>query len=102
MAEEAKLSGPDWENVERVLVIMAHPDDPDFTCSGTVIQMARQGIEVTYMILTNGDKGNHNPEITRNQLIAMRKIEQRESAEKCGVKTGDVHGRGGRVSAVDA
>lgn len=86
MAEATKLSGPDWEGVERVLVIMAHPDDPDFTCSGTVIRMTRQGIEVTYMILTNGDKGNHNPEITRNQLIAMRKIEQRESAQKCGVK----------------
>jgi LmbE family N-acetylglucosaminyl deacetylase len=85
MAEESKLNGPDWENVERVLVIMAHPDDPDFTCSGTVIQMAQAGIEVTYMILTNGDKGNHNPEITRNQLIAMRKIEQRNSAEKSGV-----------------
>ena len=86
MAEETKLSGPDWADVERVLVIMAHPDDPDFTCSGTVTQMARQGIEVVYMILTNGDKGNHNPEITRNQLIAMRKIEQRRSAEMCGVK----------------
>lgn len=86
MAEKTKLNGPDWEGVERALVIMAHPDDPDFSCSGTVMQMARQGIEVTYMILTNGDKGNHNPEITRNQLIAMRKIEQRRSAEMCGVK----------------
>jgi LmbE family N-acetylglucosaminyl deacetylase len=38
------------------------------------------------MILTNGDKGNHNPEITRNQLIAMRKIEQRAAAEISGVK----------------
>ncbi len=38
------------------------------------------------MILTNGDKGNHNPEITRNQLIAMRKIEQRAAAELSGVK----------------
>ena len=86
MAEETKLSGPEWTDVQRALVIMAHPDDPDFSCSGTVIQMARQGIEVTYMILTNGDKGNHNPEITRNQLIAMRKIEQRRSAEMCGVQ----------------
>jgi LmbE family N-acetylglucosaminyl deacetylase len=65
---------------------MAHPDDPDFTCSGTAIQMARQGIEVTYMILTNGDKGNHNPEITRNQLVAMRAIEQRKAADLCNVR----------------
>lgn len=86
MAEEIKLQQPDWSNVQRVLVIMAHPDDPDFTCAGTAIQMARQGIEVTYMILTNGDKGNHNPEITRNQLIALRKIEQRNAADVSGVK----------------
>jgi LmbE family N-acetylglucosaminyl deacetylase len=86
MAQATVLPAPDWENVRRVLVIMAHPDDPDFTCAGTAIQMARQGIEVTYMILTNGDKGNHNPEITRNQLIAMRKIEQRAAAEVSGVK----------------
>jgi len=86
MSDEQKRSQPDWSDVERVMVIMAHPDDPDFTCGGTVLQMTRQGIEVTYMILTNGDKGNHNPEITRNQLIAMRQIEQRNAAEISGVK----------------
>ncbi len=86
MTEDAKSMQPDWTDVQRVLVIMAHPDDPDFTCAGTVIQMVQQGIEVTYMILTNGDKGNHNPEITRNQLIAMRKIEQRNAADTSGVK----------------
>ena len=85
MSDQEPRQQPDWSQVERVLVIMAHPDDPDFICAGTVIQMARQGIEVTYMILTNGDKGNHNPEITRNQLIAMRKIEQRNAADLCGV-----------------
>ena len=76
----------EWDDVHRVLVILAHPDDPDFTCGGTAILMARAGIEITYMILTNGDKGNHNPEITRNQLIALRKLEQRAAAELCGVK----------------
>jgi LmbE family N-acetylglucosaminyl deacetylase len=86
MAEAKKPQAPDWRGVERALVIMAHPDDPDFSCAGTAIQMARQGIEVTYMILTNGDKGNHNPLVTRNQLILMRKEEQRAAADLCGVK----------------
>ncbi len=86
MPQATPLPAPDWTHVRRVLVIMAHPDDPDFSCAGTAVQMARQGIEVIYMILTNGDKGNHNPEITRNQLIAARKIEQRAAAEVCGVK----------------
>ena len=86
MTEEKKMQPPDWSGVERVLVIMAHPDDPDFSCAGTAIQMARQGIEVTYMILTNGDKGNHNPLVTHNQLILMRKEEQRAAAALSGVK----------------
>ena len=86
MTEQKQFIEPDWRNVKRTLVIMAHPDDTEFICAGTAIQMARQGIEVTYLILTNGDKGNHNPEITRNQLIALRKIEQRNAAALCGVK----------------
>ncbi|MCB0128464.1 MAG: PIG-L family deacetylase, partial [Caldilineaceae bacterium] len=64
MTQEQTYLEPDWNDVKRVLVIMAHPDDPDFICGGTIALMATQGIEVTYMILTNGDKGNHNPEIT--------------------------------------
>ena len=86
MTESPTYIPVEWENVRRVLVILAHPDDPDFTCGGTAILMARAGIEITYMILTNGDKGNHNPEVTRNQLIALRKLEQRAAAELCGVK----------------
>lgn len=83
--DETKTQISNWSDVTRALVIVAHPDDADFICAGTCIQMARQGIEVTYMVLTNGDKGNHNPEITRNQLIAMRKIEQRQAAARCGI-----------------
>jgi LmbE family N-acetylglucosaminyl deacetylase len=86
MTDGPEYQAVEWETVQRALVIMAHPDDPDFTCGGTATQMARQGIEVTYLILTNGDKGNHNPEITRNQLVALRKIEQRAAADVCGVK----------------
>lgn len=86
MSEETKKVQPDWSDVKKALVIVAHPDDADFICAGTAMMMAEQGIEVTYMVLTNGDKGNHNPEITRNQLIAMRKIEQRAAADLCGVK----------------
>ncbi|MFM7581349.1 MAG: PIG-L deacetylase family protein [Caldilinea sp.] len=80
------VGGPDWSDIQRALVIVAHPDDADFICGGTCIQTARRGIEVTYLVLTNGDKGNHNPEITRNQLIAMRQIEQRKAASLCGIQ----------------
>ena len=45
MSEESPFKQPDWSNVQRALVIMAHPDDPDFSCAGMATQMARQGIE---------------------------------------------------------
>jgi LmbE family N-acetylglucosaminyl deacetylase len=86
MSEPKKFNPPDWKGVQRAMVIMAHPDDPDFSCAGTVMQMARHGIEVTYVILTNGDKGNHRPDVTHNQLMLMRKAEQRAAAALCGVK----------------
>ena len=86
MANEIEMLQPEWADVTRALVIMAHPDDPDFICAGTTIQMVNAGIEVTYMILTNGDKGNHNPDITRNELIELRKREQRAAAETSGVQ----------------
>lgn len=87
MAEQEKeWQEPDWEGVRNVLVIMAHPDDPDISCGGTAIQMARAGINVHYMILTNGDKGNHDPEITHNQLVLMRQEEQRNAARISGVQ----------------
>lgn len=87
MDEKAKeWLEPDWEGVRNVLVIMAHPDDPDISCGGTAILMAQAGIDVHYMILTNGDKGNHNPEITHNQLVQLRQTEQRNAAAASGVK----------------
>ena len=98
MSNDPVVTAPDWSDLKRVLVIVAHPDDADFICAGTCIQMARQGIEVTYMVLTNGDKGNHNPEITRNQLVAMRMIEQRNAAATLRHQRSPVYGRGGRVS----
>ncbi len=85
MSDEKKWLDPDWSNVKRMMVIMAHPDDPDFICGGTAVLMAAQGIEITYLILTNGDKGNHNPNITPEQLIASRKLEQRAACDTSGV-----------------
>jgi LmbE family N-acetylglucosaminyl deacetylase len=43
--------------IERVLVVAAHPDDADIGCGGTMAKWARQGKEVVYLICTRGDKG---------------------------------------------
>jgi LmbE family N-acetylglucosaminyl deacetylase len=42
----------------RVLVVVAHPDDAEFGAGGTVARLVREGREVTYVIVTNGNKGS--------------------------------------------
>lgn len=74
-----------FPNPERVLVIVAHPDDPEFGAAGTVALWASQGVEVTYVIVTDGSKGSAEKEMTREKLIALREEEQRNAAEAVGV-----------------
>lgn len=42
-----------------ILIIGAHPDDPDYSAGGTAALYARQGHRVKMVSLTNGDAGHH-------------------------------------------
>jgi len=70
---------------ERVLVVVAHPDDPEFGAAGTVALWASRGAQVTYVIVTDGSKGSAEKEMTREKLVALREAEQRRAAEEVGV-----------------
>ncbi len=71
---------------ERVLVVLAHPDDPEFFCGATLAKWARQGKEVNYLLLTCGDKGSDDPDATPEMLCADRRDEQRAAADVLGIK----------------
>jgi LmbE family N-acetylglucosaminyl deacetylase len=75
---------PDSE-VERVLVITAHPDDVDFGAGGTIAQFCEQGIDVTYCIITDGDAGGFDPTVPRSEIPGIRRSEQVAAAACCGV-----------------
>lgn len=70
----------------RVMVVMAHPDDVDFGCAGAMAKWAAAGQEITYVIITSGDKGSDDPEMTPERLAAIREEEQRAAARVLGVK----------------
>lgn len=70
---------------ERVLVMVAHPDDPDFGAAGTVACWASQGAKVTYVIVTDGSKGSSEPGMTSQELVCLREEEQRAAAKILGV-----------------
>lgn len=75
-----------WEVPQRILVILAHPDDPEFFCGATVARWAAAGHEVNYCLLTCGDKGTKDRNLTSEQLCAIRHQEQRAAADVLGVK----------------
>ena len=70
---------------KKVLVVGAHPDDPEFGCGGTLIRWADQGCHIQYLICTNGDKGSKDLEMNSQLLATIREAEQREAARRIGV-----------------
>lgn len=68
-----------------ILVVMAHPDDPEFFCGGTIARWAFEGRQITYCLLTRGDKGADEPGVDPQQLATTREAEQRAAAETLGV-----------------
>jgi LmbE family N-acetylglucosaminyl deacetylase len=73
------------EQIERVMLITAHPDDTEFGAGGTVARLARDGREITYVIATNGNKGSSDRTMTPERLAAIRMDEQRHAARVLGV-----------------
>ncbi|MEZ4861596.1 MAG: PIG-L deacetylase family protein [Caldilineaceae bacterium] len=72
--------------LKRVMLIAAHPDDPEFGCGGTIAKWAQAGKEITYVLLTSGDKGSKDPNVRPGQLATMREEEQRAAARELGVR----------------
>jgi len=72
---------------ERVLVVMAHPDDPEFTSGGTIALWTRAGARVAYLICTSGDKGSDDTGLSTFALSATREAEQRAAAARLGVES---------------
>ena len=66
---------------DRAMVVVAHPDDAEFMVAGTAAKWAARGAEVTYVVITNGNKGSEDPEMTSTRLA-----EQRAAGRILGVK----------------
>jgi LmbE family N-acetylglucosaminyl deacetylase len=74
------------EGIDRVMVVTAHPDDSEFGAGGTIAKMVKEGREVTYVIVTNGNKGSSDRTMTPERLVKIREEEQRNAARVLGVE----------------
>ncbi|UCC52055.1 MAG: PIG-L family deacetylase [Anaerolineaceae bacterium] len=69
---------------ERAMFIFAHPDDIEFGVAGTAATWAKQGCEVIYVVITDGNVGSHEAGMTSAELATIRRREQTAAADVVG------------------
>ena len=74
---------PDDE-IERALVVTAHPDDADYGAAGTIAGWVESGIAVTLLLCTRGEQGGFDDTL-RSEMPVIREREQRAAAAELGV-----------------
>lgn len=81
-------SGPEWQlfdgDVERVLAIVAHPDDLEYGAAAAVARWTREGSQVVYLLATRGEAGIDG--LSPEECAPLREAEQLRSAAVVGVE----------------
>jgi len=67
---------------ERVLSILAHPDDAEILCGGTLARLRKLGWDVHIATMTPGDCGSRD--LSREEISRVRKEEARQAAAQLG------------------
>lgn len=82
----ALLSPPDILKKKRILCIQPHPDDNEIGMGGTIAVLAKNGCEVHYLTVTNGDQGNNDAAATMEQTAQTRRMETEAAGKVLGAK----------------
>ena len=69
---------------ESAMAIVAHPDDIEFSCAGTLARWANNGARISYVICTSGDVGFDEPNMTKEKAAQIREAEQLAAADIVG------------------
>src|ERR1700694_1570269 len=84
VARARLFSGPDDRRIKRALCIVAHPDDVEFYCGGTVLKMSKRGVGGDLVLATSGDKWTRDASKSRAQVAKTRECEQESAARVLG------------------
>lgn len=75
-----------FSDKQRILVVMAHPDDNEIICGGTVARLLSDGKKVRVVVLTNGGKGFQNrTDVTEEKFAKTRIGEQYAAGARLGI-----------------
>lgn len=69
---------------ESAMAIVAHPDDIEYGCSGTLARWAKAGTKTYYVVCTSGDVGIATPGMTKARAAEIREEEQRNAGAIAG------------------
>jgi LmbE family N-acetylglucosaminyl deacetylase len=69
---------------ERVLAVVAHPDDAELLCAGTLARAKEDGAAIGICVLCQGEKGQPSKPI--KNLAALRRKEMRMAAKVLGAE----------------
>ena len=75
----------DTSRYRRALAVVAHPDDIDFGAAGTVARLTEAGVEVAYLVVTDGQAGGFDRDVPREEMPRIRRDEQTAAARAVGV-----------------
>ena len=75
-----------FSDIQRLIVVAAHPDDLETLCGGTVALLARRGVQIISVNCTLGDIGTQHPALTRTELAELRNAEAHVAAQILGVQ----------------
>jgi LmbE family N-acetylglucosaminyl deacetylase len=76
---------PNWLSFDRYMLVVAHPDDAEFSSAGTIALLTAAGKDVTIVQVTSGDKGTPDADVAPESLVVRREAEETEAAKRLGV-----------------
>jgi len=79
------MGNPGAADQQRALAVIAHPADAEFWAGGTIAAWTADGVEVSYLVLTDGEAGGFDPSVPRSDIPRIRRAEQQKAAAVLGV-----------------
>ena len=72
-------------NIDKILVIAAHPDDEVLGVGGTIAKYVKKGCQVDLLIVTDGSTSQYRDSPRLKKIIEEKKMETRNCADFLGI-----------------
>ncbi len=67
------------------MVVVAHPDDLEFSCGGTIAKLGQHGKRIVLVQVTSGNRGTSDRAVSPQDIAARRELETSEAARRLGI-----------------